>query len=129
LGGNPRPEIFKGILASEAESENPEEGLPDKLVKAYARMKLKAEARSRRKRKGKNKWKPRKGDLVLIKCQHASDALEGVIGKFRRPYEGPFVINEPINPNMFELCDNEGKSRGLFHLRDFKPYLKELDEL
>jgi hypothetical protein len=92
-------------------------------------MELKEEERNKRRRIGKTKWKPKENDSVLIKCQHASDAAQGVISKFQRPYEGPFVINKIINPNMFEIYDEQGKPRGLFHLHDLKPYLKAHDGL
>jgi hypothetical protein len=52
-------------------------------------MKMQADHRNRKRQKGQGKWNPKLHDAVLVKCQHASDATQGVIGKFQRPYEGP----------------------------------------
>jgi hypothetical protein len=52
----------------------------------------------------------------------ASDATQGVIGNFQRPYEGPYYISKLVNPNLCELQDENGKPRGLFHLQHLKPY-------
>ena len=73
------------------------------------------------------KWKPEIGDEVLVKCQPTSDALQGVIGKFRRPFDGPYVIRNFVPPAMYEICDGAGKMRGLFHLTHMKPYRRELE--
>jgi hypothetical protein len=76
-------------------------------------MKLQAEKRNKRKQLSKNKWKPKINESVLVKCQHTSDATQGIMGKFHRPYEGPYIFSKIINPNMYEVPD-EGKLRGLF---------------
>jgi hypothetical protein len=117
---NMMKDLFKRIPNFEHNPERTEDSIPNKLFKAYTKMKLKAEKRSRKRKVGKTKWEPTRNDLVPIKCQHASDAAQGVISKFQRPYEGPFLIREMINPNMYNVCDDQGKPRGLFHLRDLK---------
>jgi hypothetical protein len=38
-------------------------------------------------------------DLVLVKQQPTSHAIQGVTTKFQRPYEGPYIIQNMINPN------------------------------
>jgi hypothetical protein len=126
LNGETRPDLFKKLLNFEPDSERTEDSLPNKLLKAYAKMKLKAEKRNRKKIV-KTKWEPKQNDLVLIKCQLASDAAQGVISKFQRPYEGPFLIREMISTNMYNVCDDQGKPRGLFHLGYLKPYLRTGD--
>jgi hypothetical protein len=65
--------------------------------------------------------------LVLVKCHHASEAVQGIIGKFQRPFEGLYTLVKKINPNMYELQDEAGFSRGLFHISHLKPYLMEGD--
>jgi hypothetical protein len=35
---------------------------------------------------------------VLVRGQPVSSAKQGVIGKFQRPYEGPFHIKEVVTP-------------------------------
>jgi hypothetical protein len=86
-------------------------------------MKLRANKRNQKRKTGRTRWKPSLQELVLVKCQPASDAVQGITNKFQRPYEGPYVIHKEINPNLLELQDKEGKSRGLFNLKHLKPYL------
>jgi hypothetical protein len=73
---------LKQILKIEPDQLEVEDELPPKLLKAYAKMKLKAEKRYKRKQLSKNKWKPKVNDSVLVKCQHTSDAKQGIMGKF-----------------------------------------------
>jgi hypothetical protein len=54
----------------------------EKLLKAYARMKLKAEEQNRKCKTGRTNWKPEVNDLVLVKRQPAADAAQGVSSKF-----------------------------------------------
>jgi hypothetical protein len=66
---------------------------------------------------------------VLVKRQPASDALQGITGKFQRPFKGPFTIGKIINLATFELCDEDGNLRGLYNLQHLKPYLRASDEI
>jgi hypothetical protein len=91
-------------------------------------MKLKAERRNNQRRTGRTKWNPKLGELVLVKCQATSDAMQGITGKFLRPYEGPYLISRMINPAIFELTDKEGKIRGIFNKTHLKPYLSAIPE-
>jgi translation initiation factor IF-1 len=117
--------LFRKVQKKETDELQAEEDLPVKIVKAYAKMKVKAEKRKKRKKKilGKSKWKPKTDDAVLVRCQPTSDTSEGIIGKFRRPYEGPYKVSKLMNPYMCELQDKEGRTRGVFHLSHLKPYL------
>jgi hypothetical protein len=58
LSGQPRPDIFRKLLRKEVDQIPKEETLADKILKAYARMKVKAERCNRRRRTGKTRWKP-----------------------------------------------------------------------
>jgi hypothetical protein len=87
-------------------------------------MKVKADQRNQNRKRGKGKWNPKSQDAVLLKCQHASDATQGVIGKFQQPYEGPYYTSKVVNTNLHELQDENGKPRGLFHFQHLKPYLR-----
>jgi hypothetical protein len=62
-----------------------------------------------------------------VKCQPASDAVQGITSKFQRPYEGPYLFQRSINPAIYELCDTEGKIRGIFNIKHLKPYLSGRD--
>jgi hypothetical protein len=97
--------------------------LPTKLLEVYARLKGKADRRKQEKKERKFKRNFKVGDLVFVKCHHASEATQGIIGKFQRPFEGPFTLSKQINPNMFELKDGDGLPRGWFHELHLKPYL------
>jgi hypothetical protein len=50
LCGDPRPDIFRKLLKKEADQLPKEEVLADKLIKAYARMKLRADKRNQKRR-------------------------------------------------------------------------------
>jgi hypothetical protein len=85
LYGQPKPNVFLKVLRNDI-NPSQEEPLADKLMKAYARMKLKAEKRNVKRRTGKTQWQPKLKELVLVKCQPVSDAVQGITGKFQRPY-------------------------------------------
>jgi transposase InsO family protein len=127
LDGKPRPDIFSKILKKAAGQLPVEDTLAEKLLKAYARMKLKAEKRNRNRKTGRTKWRPKVNDLVLVRSQPAADAAQGVSSKFQRPFEGPYTILKIINPGMCELYNEDGKLRGLFNVKHLKPYLQIRD--
>jgi hypothetical protein len=63
-------------------------------------MKMKADQRNWKRQRGKGKWNLMLHDAMLL---NASDATQGVIGKFQRPYKGPYNISKLVNPNLYEL--------------------------
>jgi hypothetical protein len=128
LSGKPRPDIFRNILKKEPDRQPVEEALTDKLLKAYARMKLKADKRKEQRKTGVTRWRPKLNEAVLVRCQPTSDAAQGITGKFQRPFEGPYTIRKIIPPAMYELKGEDGKLRGLFNLRHLKPYLQDNDK-
>jgi hypothetical protein len=128
LSGAARPDVFKGLVNKKPDQLPQEETLPDKILKVYARLKLRSEKRSKRRKKGQIIWKPQLNDLVLVRCQPASDAAQGIIGKFNHPYEGPYRIQRIISPSIYELGDEEGKVRGNFNLKHMKPYIQKQEE-
>jgi transposase InsO family protein len=128
LNGEPRPHMFDKILKKETDQCPTEETLAEKLIKAYARSKLKAENRRRKRQTGTRKWQPSLGELVLVKRQPISDAAQGITGKFQRPFEGPYTIKKMVPPAMYELCGQNGKLRGLFHLKHLKSYTIPIQE-
>jgi hypothetical protein len=128
LYGDSKPDIFCKILEKRADQLPPEDALSDKILKAYAHMKLRAARRNERRKTGKTKWQPSLQELVQVKCQPVSDAGQGLTSTFRRPFEGPFIVHRRANPSIFELVDSKGKSRELFSLKHLKPYLQENPE-
>ena len=123
LFGEPQPNVFLKVLNDHVNQSQEEEPLADKLIKAYARMKLKAEKRNIRRKTGRIQWLPKLGELVLVKSQTVSDAAQGVTAKFQMPYEGPYVISKLISSAIFELSEPTGKIRGIFNKVHLKSYL------
>jgi hypothetical protein len=123
LNGGEKLDLFRKVLKKEKDELQVEEDLPVKILQTYAKMKVRAEKRNKKKILRKSKWKHKIDDAVLVRCQHTSDASQGTIGKFHRPYEGPYKVNKLIDPYVCELQDKEGRTRGVFHLSNLKPYL------
>jgi hypothetical protein len=59
----------------------------------------------------------------LVKSQPISDATKGMIGKFQKTYEGPFLIRKIMNPGLFKLETELGVNKGLFNISHLKPYI------
>jgi hypothetical protein len=123
----PKPDVFKRILLRTREQMPPIESLEEKILHAYARMKQKAADRKRKRRTGTSKWDPQLQDRVLVRSQPISDAALGLTGKFKHPYEGPYIIAKIVPPSAYEISDSKGKLRGLFNKEHLKPYLVEVD--
>ena len=66
----------------------------------------------------------KEGDLVLIKTNPISDTLNRVTVKFCEPFEGPYVINGIKGDATYEMVDVDkpGSIRGIFNVRQLKPY-------
>jgi hypothetical protein len=120
-------DIFSKLLKKAADQLPVEDTLAEKLLKAYAQMKLNADKRNRNRKTGRTKWRPKVNDLVLVRRQPAADAAQSVSSKFQRPFEGPYTILKIINPGMYKLYNEEGKLRGLFNVKHLKPYLQITD--
>jgi hypothetical protein len=120
-----RPDLFVKLL-NKTKDQNPDvESLQERITKAYTRMKEKAIKRNKKKKKGSTVWEPRINDEVLLRCQHNSDAVQGVTRKFVQNYGGPWLIYDIILPSIYELSDMQGKIRGRFNKASLKPYLRE----
>jgi len=50
-------------------------------------------------------------EKILLKCQPTSDAALGIMEKFMRPFEGPWLITKIIPSSYYEISDKEGKIR------------------
>jgi hypothetical protein len=120
VGSNRR--IFAELIRKLPDQPRKEE-LPIKILKAYNKIKEKAEKRKNQRKKGRFEWTPQVGDLVLVRGQPTSDAVRGIIGKFQRAYEGPFIVGERINSGLYKLKTELGENKGLFHISHLKPYI------
>ncbi|PNF28365.1 hypothetical protein B7P43_G17307 [Cryptotermes secundus] len=127
LKGGIKPDVFRKILRKKSDQLPTEEPLTEKLMKAYATAKLKAEKRKNKRKSRRTEWLPKDGDLVLVRSQPTSDAAQGITGKFQRPFDGPYIIKKTNSASRYELTDETGRQKGLFHLKHLKPYLKSLD--
>jgi hypothetical protein len=94
-----------------------EDTVAEKVLKAYARIKVKVEKLNLKRKTGKIKWHPKVNGLVLVKSQLIPDGVQGATVKFQRPCEGPYSIQKIVNSALFQLKDEKGKCRGLFNLR------------
>lgn len=66
------------------------------------------------------------GDLVLVKAQNVSNAVENKIAKFFSVYEGPYRIVKKISSDTYLLFDEKCcKERGTFHVKLLKYYYAE----
>jgi hypothetical protein len=128
LFGQTQPNAFLKVLSNNVNRPQEEEPLADKLMKAYARMKLIAERRNLKRKTGHTHWHPTLKELVLVKSQTVSDATQGMTAKFQVPYEGPYEISRIITSAIFEVSDQTGRIRGIFKKAHLKPYLSEARE-
>jgi hypothetical protein len=63
-----------------------------------------------------------------VRTQPSSDAIAGVMGKYIRPYEGPYLIRKVISPSTVEVCDKNGKFKGQYNLKSIQVY-KEVNDM
>jgi hypothetical protein len=63
---------------------------------------------------------------VLVESQNLSDAVAGVIVKFKHVYQAPYVISTILLHLAYEIVD-KGGLRGEFNRRQMKPYRSEND--
>jgi putative transposase len=122
LGGEVKIELFTELV-KKLPDRPIKEDLPNKMLKAYAKMKQRAEVRKARLKRSNRNWKPQIGDTVLVKSQPVSDTIQGVIAKFHRPYIGPFWIKQVVNPSLYQVQDKDGVVKGLYNLAHLKPYI------
>jgi hypothetical protein len=92
--GDPTPDIFRKILKKTQDQIPEEASLEDKVLRAYARIKLKAAKRKQKRKVGNAKWEPQVNDQVLLRIQPTSDSAQGITSKFVRPFGGPYIIKK-----------------------------------
>jgi hypothetical protein len=129
LGGTVQEEIFKNIIKRLPDEESTVESVHNKILKVYAKMKQRAEAKRNKRKNNHREWVPNIGDQVLVKGQPVSDAIQGITAKFQRPYVGPFSVKQCVNPYIYDLVDENGTVKGLYHLSHMKPYVSQCIEL
>lgn len=61
------------------------------------------------------------GDFVWKKEYTQSDAAKSYAAKLGKKYTGPFKIKKKLGINTYELEDDNGISKGCWHVKDLKP--------
>lgn len=51
-----------------------------------------------------------------------SDASKGITAKLSPKFDGPYVIIKVLSPWSYELADDTGRSRGVWHAKDIKAH-------
>ncbi|KAJ8963768.1 hypothetical protein NQ317_019030 [Molorchus minor] len=59
---------------------------------------------------------------VWKRCYAISDATKGLTSKLTPKFEGPYTIVKVLSPWSYELADDTGKSRGVWHAKDIKAH-------
>jgi hypothetical protein len=85
-----RPNIFKKVLPKESWLDQEEEGIEEKIRRAYLKMKKRAMARKKRRKRGNAEWKPELHEEVFVKTQLMSDAVRGITSKFLHLFQGSY---------------------------------------
>lgn len=62
-------------------------------------------------------------DLVLMKANNVSSAVNKTIAKFFAIYKGPYIVEKVNNNNTYQLTNFYRKSIGTFHIKDLKKYV------
>jgi hypothetical protein len=123
LFDEPRPDIFKKFNVHPTDEAQTSETHPQKIAKAFMRMKQRAMKRNAKRKWATTNWEPQVGDLVLIKRHVTSDETIGIIGKFLHPFSGPVRITEVLPPATYQVYELDGKPRGKFSKDSLKPYV------
>lgn len=89
-----------------------------------ARENLRKNFQYRKRQGAKSKIQLSVGDLVLLRVKHLSHALDRVIGKFFRLFEGPYKIIRKIGENAFALVNpkNEQVEIGIYNRLNLRKY-------
>lgn len=63
------------------------------------------------------------GSEILLKTHYHSDALQGVMKKFFRLYDGPYILGKPVGKNAFEVVHpDSGELKGVYNVNQFRPF-------
>lgn len=62
------------------------------------------------------------GDRVYHKSHVLSDAANYITSKLSPRYVGPFVIKRKLSPLAYELVNERGQSKGVYHPQDLKEH-------
>lgn len=99
-----------------------------KFSKMFAQIKEKiARARERNKKvfnKGRRDISFEIGQKVYRRNKVLSSAANYFNAKLAKKFVGPFVVKDRKGTCTYELADERGRSKGLWHVQDLKPYVE-----
>lgn len=105
----------------------PVEMQPDSVTNhgdVYLKIKNKRERKAEKANAAAKITTFKEGDMVLVRTYPISDALHKIMSKFCSLYEGPYRVKErrSIATYVLEHLDNRKGLRGIFNVRQLKPY-------
>ena len=107
-------------MPKESWPDQEDEGIDEKIRKAYVKMKKRAMAREIRRKRGNAEWNPELNEKVLVKTQPISDAVRGITSKFWHLFQGPYRISKVLGHSAYGLRDEHGNVRGEFNEKQLK---------
>lgn len=66
-------------------------------------------------------------DLILIKANNVSSAIDRSIAKFFAIYKDPFLISKVYNNNTYAIENSSKKKIGTFHVKDLRRYYARVE--
>jgi hypothetical protein len=73
--GTERTSVFRKMVPKESRPDQEDEGIEEKIRRAYVKMKKTAMAREKRRKRGNAEWNPELNEKVLVKSQAISNAV------------------------------------------------------
>ena len=123
--GTERPNVFRKMFPEESWPDQ-EEGIEEKIRRAYLSMKKREIEREKSRKRGNAEWKPELNEKDLVKTQPISNAVRGITSKFLHLFQRPYRISEVLSHSDYELRDDQGKVRGEFNKKQLKQYKQDL---
>lgn len=68
------------------------------------------------------------GSQVYRRNYALSNAAQNITAKLLPKYLGPFIIKRKLSPLSYELADKDGRSKGIWHVKDLKAHPPEIEE-
>jgi len=123
--GTERPNVLRKMLREESWPDQ-EEGIEEKIRRAYLSIKKREIEREKRRKRGNAEWKPEINEKDLVKTQPTSNAVRGISSTFLHLFQRPYRISEVSSHSAYELRDDLGKVRGEFNKKQLKQYKQDL---
>lgn len=103
------------------------EVFPELFQQVRRRMKVAYERNRAQYNLRKRDVEYQEGDMVWRRNTILSDAGRYFSAKLAKRFVGPYRVKKKLSIWTYELVDNLGKSKGIWHAKDLKPYLENVD--